>query len=1067
MDKRTPLALGTVLPLSDLNGNSMECSVGKEIGRGSSCIVYEGEYRAGTGDRKIVRIKECYPYSLKIIRNADGTLTAAAEDETSFVDEKERFSEDFSLGNNLFYSDGLSDSLVNSLGIYDYNNTKYIVSTYSAQTTLANRKPASVKECVEAVAQVAKIIERIHEAGYLYLDIKPDNILYISDGVQDRVQLFDFDSLYPYGIICDKLENLRHAFRISFTKGFAPVELQLAQMNCLGPATDVFGIGALLYYLLFEKAPTVLQCRAESKYSPAELCYSTNCCDDRLLSSITDFFHHTLASYYKDRYQSMAEAAEKLGELIEYADPEKKRVFSSRLYKEDGFVGRKDELREIDEHLADSGCRCLFVSGMGGIGKSALIRQYLYSKIDSRECLYLVYHDSIRDTFIDDAALQINRVKKADVEKDNDYFQRKLQELRPLVSSNTILVLDNFEGDIDSDFLKLLDLDWKVVVVSRRRFSLKGSKSLEINRIDDLKELIRLFEHYLGRNLEEIEIPLAEQLISKVDGHTLVLELIAKQTASSRISLEQAVELAGQNGFSEIAPELIGFEKDRMSRQDTIGNVVDALFSASGLSQEKRTTLKVISILGIRGMLIQQLHDIMEWPSYQAINELEKDGWVKLSDDIVTMHPVIAEAISRWKWESVYIEAAEKLLNYFYIEIEIEATHNDYPKQLKEVFLKIIDFQKGTNKNFGSRLFSKKLDNAYNKNGIVGRLAYRRSARIMDDSPADVLRLSMLLEQAREILGQCKHIKELTRNDAYVNLLYVTILFTPEYNEEYLLAEGNEIIRTRIDGFLTAGTSELIEYESNNPIPVMRVLNLVACLYAEKSDYDAAEALIDKARRVAKKSRNKLVTAHYYDLLSEYYDIRLTGAYDPETAEEEQFLKQLCSNLQKCMHYSKRNASTDGSHLYIKSYLGLITVMIRSSSPSDKEIRKMLDETEALVNSNTLPYSSVRFQYLMVCAWYSALIHQDAVAAQRAIDKATVLYEKICKNDLDRVDCLLVPVANIYLELGEYGKATIYLVDALAVCSRHDEVAVYMNRKDDIMGYLHDVADIAAERDLY
>ena len=151
--------------------------------------------------------------------------------------------------------------------------------------------------------------------GYLYLDIKPDNVL-IVDGYQKQVQLFDFNSLFEW-----KKVNQPSDIRLSYTKGFAPIELQTSKIKRLGPHTDVYSVGALLFYLLFGHIPTVPDCEIDAVYDFSKIQYDYHQCDDRLLSSLCHFFHNTLAVYYADRYQNMEEVLDQLLIIEKYADP--------------------------------------------------------------------------------------------------------------------------------------------------------------------------------------------------------------------------------------------------------------------------------------------------------------------------------------------------------------------------------------------------------------------------------------------------------------------------------------------------------------------------------------------------------------------------------------------------------------------------------------------------------------------------------------------------------------------------------------------------------------------------
>lgn len=54
-----------MLKLSTKTGYT-EYTVSRELARGGSCIVYDASYTDNLGNYKLVRIKECYPYALKM-----------------------------------------------------------------------------------------------------------------------------------------------------------------------------------------------------------------------------------------------------------------------------------------------------------------------------------------------------------------------------------------------------------------------------------------------------------------------------------------------------------------------------------------------------------------------------------------------------------------------------------------------------------------------------------------------------------------------------------------------------------------------------------------------------------------------------------------------------------------------------------------------------------------------------------------------------------------------------------------------------------------------------------------
>lgn len=88
-DKRKPLPQGWELVF----GEEHRYVIAEEIGRGGSCIVYNGFYRDRIGERHLVKIKECYPYRLEIERDAKENLTPDLSCEQIFLAEKQKFLE--------------------------------------------------------------------------------------------------------------------------------------------------------------------------------------------------------------------------------------------------------------------------------------------------------------------------------------------------------------------------------------------------------------------------------------------------------------------------------------------------------------------------------------------------------------------------------------------------------------------------------------------------------------------------------------------------------------------------------------------------------------------------------------------------------------------------------------------------------------------------------------------------------------------------------------------------------------------------------------------------------------
>ncbi len=154
MDGRIALAPGTDLKLATATGYTIY-TINREVGRGGSCIVYDASYTDNLKNHKLVRIKECYPHSLRISRKDDGTLKPEARDLEAFTSAKNKLITSYQKNHDLFYNKKLTNSIINSSDIYEANETVYIVSVYMDGRTLSEFQGENLYDCVKLMISVA------------------------------------------------------------------------------------------------------------------------------------------------------------------------------------------------------------------------------------------------------------------------------------------------------------------------------------------------------------------------------------------------------------------------------------------------------------------------------------------------------------------------------------------------------------------------------------------------------------------------------------------------------------------------------------------------------------------------------------------------------------------------------------------------------------------------------------------------------------------------------------------------------------------------------------------------
>lgn len=129
---------------------------------------------------------------------------------------------------------------------------------------LVRERPFSAQSAVRYVCAIAEAMEYAHQRGTLHRDLKPSNVL-IDEHDQPRIT--DFGLAKQYGVPPSAVSGVKEPAKAGTASdltlsghpvgspGYMPPEQVLGKRSVIGPHSDVYAMGALLYHLLTGRAP--------------------------------------------------------------------------------------------------------------------------------------------------------------------------------------------------------------------------------------------------------------------------------------------------------------------------------------------------------------------------------------------------------------------------------------------------------------------------------------------------------------------------------------------------------------------------------------------------------------------------------------------------------------------------------------------------------------------------------------------------------------------------------------------------------------------------------------------
>ena len=332
--------------------------------------------------------------------------------------------------------------------------------------------------------------------------------------------------------------------------------------------------------------------------------------------------------------------------------------------------GRTDICYDIHEKLSDLGTCIIY--GIGGLGKSYCSLKYALDYNDSyTQIQQVIFNTDIKTTVLKIKLKGLDETHFSEDEK----FEKRLSILSSF-DEHTLLIIDNMDThpqDRDNyERLKKLPIH---ILFTSRETDLDSNKYLLPIRPLAPEEQLELFMHYGQFRIDECEYPEYLRIFEMVEGHTLLLELIAKTMAVETLTTNEMIEILYMPEYNEISA--VPIEKDDTYQQEKMNNYVSKLFDTTKLSDLQKDILMNLSLTSIHGISQRLFKQFLQYEN-SDINSLIRQSWIIQerpsgpASAQIHLHPVIRTAVINNTEPSL-----EKCIDFLNRTIEYMDTHTE------------------------------------------------------------------------------------------------------------------------------------------------------------------------------------------------------------------------------------------------------------------------------------------------------------------------------------------------------------------------------------------------------
>ena len=278
----------------------------------------------------------------------------------------------------------------------------------------------------------------------------------------------------------------------------------------------------------------------------------------------------------------------------------------------------------------------VFVSGIGGIGKSEFVKAFAREhKKEFTNILYFYYDSDLKD-LITDIDFSDDRPEDSDDEK----FKRHNRYLRSL-KEDTLIVIDNFDTTASDEELLDVVMKYKCRVIFTTRSKFDCGYTYLLNEITDIDGLFELFGKLYSDADKNRDTVI--NIIEAVNRHTLSVELAARLLEKGLLDSDEVLQKLTECSVDPETSDRINIHKDGKGVKATFYEHIRTLFSLFKLSGNYQFILRCMTFVPASGVHSRLFANWLGLHDLNDINDLTELGLIAENHSVISLHQIVRD----------------------------------------------------------------------------------------------------------------------------------------------------------------------------------------------------------------------------------------------------------------------------------------------------------------------------------------------------------------------------------------------------------------------------------------